>query len=155
MTAWDSYEVLAEITTNSLSCSSDFGVGLVVGWKGHTGSEQPRVGHPFPGLGWYAKFQAPGSFFNIYANTAIHIEEVLVRDTTGRTLALGVKYMFRFRTQRLSASASRYSLKVWQAGTSEPPVFDLTVDAEATLGSLVLGAHRADVSFGRIVVTGL
>jgi hypothetical protein len=153
MTTWNDFEVVGEITFNSLDCGNDFGVGFVVGWKGHNSSGQPRDGHPFPGLGWYAKFQGgTNGFLNIYENTPTHVETILIADNSGRILPVGVKHLFKFRTQAISGSQSRYSLKVWQFGTSEPANFDLVVNGELSVGSLP-GAHGADVSFGTITVT--
>lgn len=155
MNTWDNYEITAEVTMHSLDCAGDFGVGIVAGWKGHTGDEQPRVGHPFPGLGWYAKFPATTAALNLYENTTLHPEQIIAQDTSGRVLLEGLKYIFKFRVETISASASRFSLKVWPAATTEPASFDLVSTGERSQGSIVLGAHRADVSFGTVTVTGL
>lgn len=78
---------------------------------------------------------------------------MLIQDTSGRKLSLGVKYVFKFMTQRNSQNGSRYSLKVWPAGSTEPVNWDLQIDGELAQGSALLVAHQADVAFGRIVVT--
>ncbi|MBV9181946.1 MAG: hypothetical protein JO356_11600, partial [Acidobacteria bacterium] len=161
MSAWTDYEVMAEVTANTFDCH-DIGVGLVVGWKGHTREDngvdkldQPRVGHPFPGLGWFATLGynlTPQAQFNIYANTSKTPEGVLAVDKSGRQMLPGVKYMFRFRNKQNSLGGSHYSLKVWPASESEPGAWYLEGDGEKTEGSVVLAAYRVDASFGKISV---
>jgi uncharacterized repeat protein (TIGR01451 family) len=160
--SWHDYEVTLEATLNALDCH-DFGApAIVVGWQGHTTlqygvplPDQPRTGHPFPGLGWYSMDAAPFARLDIFENTPSTPENVMIQDTSGFTLSLGVKYMFKFRVQHNTIGGSHYKYKVWPSGTSEPATYNLEVDGELSQGSIVLGAHRADVSFGRITVVGL
>jgi hypothetical protein len=161
MTAWHNYDVSAEITIHSLG-SPDYGVGIVVGWKGHSTlqygvplPDQPRTGHPFPGLGWYNydPTKGPAPQICIWENTATNIETVMVSSV--RTLALETKYNFRFRVQAAGTTSSTFSLKVWPSGTIEPAAFDLTATGDLSQGSVVLGSHRADVTFGNLSVTAL
>jgi regulation of enolase protein 1 (concanavalin A-like superfamily) len=164
ISAWTDYEVTAEVTVNAFDCH-DYGVGIVVGWQGHTTADngvikpdQPRTGHPFPGLGWFATLGsnlAPNAQFNIYANTSATPETALAKDTTGRKMTVGAKYMFKFRTVQNTLGGSHYSLKVWLASSPEPTNWDLQADGVKTQGSIVLGAHRVDVSFGKINVIQL
>jgi regulation of enolase protein 1 (concanavalin A-like superfamily) len=161
---WTDYEVTAEVTVNAFDCY-DYGIGLVVGWQGHTTADngvikpdQPRTGHPFPGLGWFSTLGsnvAPNGQFNIYANTSATPETALAKDATGRTMTVGAKYMFKFRTVQNTLGGSHYSLKVWLASSPEPMSWDLQADGVKTQGSIVLGAHRVDVSFGKINVIPL
>jgi len=161
ISAWTDYEVTAEVTVNAFDCH-DYGVGIVVGWQGHTTAnhgiikpDQPRVGHPFPGLGWFStlgKNLAPNAQFNIYANTATTPETALAKDTSGRKMIPGLKYMFKFRTEQNAQGGSHYSYKVWLASSPEPANWDLQADGDRTQGSILLGAHRVDVSFGKINV---
>jgi len=161
ISTWTDYEVTAEVTVNAFDCH-DYGVGIVVGWQGHTTADngvikpdQPRTGHPFPGLGWFATLGgnlAPNAQFNIYANTTATPEKALVKDTSGRKMVPGTKYMFKFRTVQNTLGGNHYSLKVWPASSPEPTKWDLQADGQRTQGSIVLGAHRVDVSFGKISV---
>ena len=161
---WSNYEVTAEVTVNAFDCQK-YGVGIVVGWRGHTTTDngvskpdQPRTGHPFPGLGWFSTLEhnvAPNGQFNIYANTYATPEMALAKDASGRKMTPGVKYMFKFRTVQNTLGGSHYSLKVWVASSPEPANWDLQADGMKTQGSIVLGAHRADVSFGKINVIPL
>jgi hypothetical protein len=159
---WNDYEVTLEATLNATDCH-DFGApAIVVGWKGHTTlqygvplPDQPRTGHPFPGLGWESMETAPFARLDIYENTPTTPENVMIQDTSGFTLTLGVKYMFKFKVQHNSIGGSHYSYKVWPSGTSEPTTYNLEIDGELSQGSVVIGAHRADVSFGKISIAGL
>ena len=161
MKTWTEYEVTAEVTAHAFDCH-DHGVGIVVGWQGHTTSDngvtkpdQPRSGHPFPGLGWISTVGtnlAPDAQFNIYANTSTTPETALAADTSGRKMIPGVKYIFKFRTQANAFGGSHYSLKVWPAKAEEPQKWDLEADGQKTQGSVVLGAHQVDVSFGKVSV---
>jgi hypothetical protein len=157
--SWTNYQVTAEMTINNLDCSG-FAFGLVVGWSGHTTDptqpqpDQPRTGHPFFGFGTYSTI--PNQVLNIYANSPSYHETVLVQDMTGITLTPGVKYVMKFAVQRNSANpTSHLSLKVWPASSAEPSNWNLQADGDASTGSVILAAHRTDVSFGKIAVTSL
>ncbi|MEQ1946608.1 MAG: DUF1349 domain-containing protein, partial [Bryobacteraceae bacterium] len=156
---WGSLEASAEVTINALNCH-DFGVGLVSGWQGNTTlqygvalPDQPRTGHPFPGLGWYSMESSPNERLDIYSNTSSRPEYVLVQDTSGRRLSTGQKYIFKFNVQDNAFGGSHYRLKVWPAASSEPATWDLETDGELSRGSIILAAHNADVSFGTVTVT--
>ena len=95
---------------------------------------------------------APDAQFNIYANTSTTPETALAADTSGRKMIPGVKYIFKFRTQANAFGGSHYSLKVWPAKAEEPQKWDLEADGQKTQGSVVLGAHQVDVSFGKVSV---
>jgi hypothetical protein len=161
MKSWMDYEVTGEVTAHAFDCH-DYGVGIVVGWQGHTSSDngvmkpdQPRTGHSFPGLGWISTLGsnlAPHAQFNIYANTAATPEAALAADTSGRLMLPGVKYIFKFQNKANIAGGSHYSLKVWPAAEPEPEKWDLEADGQKAQGSVVLGAHQVDVSFGKITV---
>jgi uncharacterized repeat protein (TIGR01451 family) len=160
---WQNYVATAEVTLNSLD-PFGFGVGIICGWQGHTTlqygqplPDQPRTGHPFPGFGGYI---AGGAFpgggppsLNIYTNTPSTPEAVLAQ--TPRTLQLGVKYIFKFQVQQNLSGGSHYSFKAWPASSPEPAPWDVQADGELSQGSILLAAHRADVSFGLVTVTGL
>jgi hypothetical protein len=159
-TTWTNYVATAEITMNALD-GCGFAVGIVAGWQGHTTIEygvplpdQPRVGHPYPGAGAYTLGDGAAGL-QIGANTASNPEAVLARDTSGRTLQTGVKYIFKFQAQQNITGGSHYSFKVWSASGTEPANWDLQADGELSHGSILLYAHKADISIGKVTVTGL
>jgi Beta xylosidase C-terminal Concanavalin A-like domain len=162
--SWTDYQLTAEITVNTLDCT-DFSFGVVVGWTGHTTDptqpqpDQPRTGHPFFGFGSYATTGnqvAPNAELNIYANSVHYPEKVLIQDASGFMPVPGVKYIMKFAVQRNSGGAtSHYSLKMWPATGTEPANWLLQADADPSTGSIVLAAHRSDVSFGKVTVVSL
>jgi uncharacterized repeat protein (TIGR01451 family) len=156
---WKNFVATAEVTMNSLD-GYGFAVGIIAGWQGHTTlqygqplPDQPRTGHPFPGFGGYTDGPGGPPSLVIYENTPSVPEAVITQ--TGKTLQIGVKYIFKFQAQQNSSGGSHYSFKVWPASSREPANWDLQGDGELSLGSIVLAAHRADVSFGAVTVTGL
>ena len=155
-------EVTAEMTFNNSDCF-EFGLGVLVGWSGHTygdpyalNPDQPRTGHPYFGIGEYG-ISKPGTptDLNIEANSTNFPETTLIRDTSVK-LVLGVKYVFKFAVQRNpNNTSSHFSLKVWPASTAEPASWNLQADGDASTGSVMLATFRSDVSFGKITVVAL
>jgi hypothetical protein len=158
-TTWRNYTVTAEVTLNS-GYPFGYAVGIIVGWQGHTTvqygqilPDQPRTGHPFPGLFQYSSDGGPANL-NIYENTPTNPEHVMVKDTSGKTLQLGTKYIFKGQVAANASRGSHYSFKVWAASSPEPANWDLQTDGELSQGSIVLAAHMANVNFGRVTITG-
>ncbi|HVW86967.1 MAG TPA: DUF1349 domain-containing protein [Bryobacteraceae bacterium] len=156
-TNWTNYTVTAEVTMNSLD-PAGFSVGIVAGWQGHTTiqygqplPDQPRTGHPFPGAAGYNAGNGPPTL-NIQENTVANPETVIAQDTSGRTLNLGVKYIFKFQAQANASGGSHYSFKVWPASASEPANWDLQADGELSNGSVILLAHECDITFGNVTI---
>jgi hypothetical protein len=150
----------AEVTMNSLD-SFGYAVAIIAGWQGHTTlqygvplADQPRTGHPFPAFGGYAQGLPGPPALMIYQNTPAVPESVISQNTT-KTLQTGVKYIFKFQAQQNKSGGSHYSFKAWAASSQEPSGWDVEGDGELSKGSLVLAAHRADVSFGAVTVTAL
>jgi hypothetical protein len=159
--SWTSYEITVPVTVHA-RYSSDFGIGIVTGWQGHTEcgglpgcvtGSQPRTGHPFFGLSWWVNHYAASSTVEeIYANSPSYFETPLIN--VPRNLTLGTPYMFKFLVQRNSPSGTHYALKIWPVGSAEPATWDLQVDdSDTTLGSIVLAAYKGDVSFGTVTIT--
>jgi exosortase len=150
MNTWANLVGTAEMTLNAID-GRPFGMGVIVGWRGHTQAsrdDQPRTGHPFP-----ASFQYSGTALGIYANTSLSPETWLVQKTA--PLSLGVKYTFKFRVTPNSWGGSHFSFKAWKSRTKEPPHWQLEADGELARGSVLIGAHNADISVGRINITPL
>jgi hypothetical protein len=174
MSAWKNYIVTAEATVHYINDSAIpapashvenvFGVGIVVGWKGHTpdifgqpSSIQPNVGHPFPAVGWYSDSGRIGPVLGLYQNTPTHPESVMTYlPGTGLALNFETKYIFKMQvTTNANRQTNHYSLKVWPAASAEPALWTVQADGDLSQGSVLLAAHRTDVSFGKITVTGL
>ena len=158
--AWDRYEAVVDVTIHSMH-PRDNGVGIVAGWRGATtdnygvpNPQQPRIGHPFPGLGWYSKEIGRQQRLNIYRNFGGTWETRLAEHPTYQ-LTQGLTYTFKLRVEPIDATTAQYSLKVWEAGTSEPTHFQVTAASARQGGSIVLATHRMDVSFGGLTVTAL
>jgi hypothetical protein len=161
---WTDYQVTAEITVNQFDCT-EFSLGVIVGWTGHATDntvplqpDQPRTGHPFSAFGTYATIgtdRPPTGTLNIYANSPNFPERVLKQDTTGITLTPGVKYMMKLAVQRVSGTASQFSLTLWPASGIEPSQPTLQVNGDPSTGSVLLAVHEADVSFGKVSVVAL
>jgi LmbE family N-acetylglucosaminyl deacetylase/regulation of enolase protein 1 (concanavalin A-like superfamily) len=157
---WTDYEVTVPVTLHSVDGSKpDAGVGIGVGWQGHTGGSRPRVGHPTGGLCLYARAAPEPSPLRLalgYSPGPVHDTTVATRELT---LAPGVRYMFRFRQQGLASGSTRYSCKVWPADEAEPVAWTLSADiphwsgtTTQRAGSAVLLAHQVDATFGDATV---
>lgn len=171
MSRWKDYLVTAEVTVHYITDSkisppagedNGFGVGIVVGWKGHTkdvfgrpSSEQPGVGHPFPAVGWYSNTSNLGPYLNLYQNTPSHQERVMAYlPSDGLALKFETKYIFKMQVKANPDNrSSHFSFKAWPASSPEPSQWSVQADGDLSQGSVVLGAHRTDVSFGKVTVT--
>jgi len=171
MSAWKNYVVTAEVTVHYINDSNIpappshtdnvFGVGFVVGWKGHTkdvfgrpSSEQPGVGHPFPAVGWYSNSGGIGPYLSLYQNTPSHHESVMAYlPSNGLALKFETKYVFKMQVKANPDNrSSHFSFKAWPASSPEPSQWSVQADGDLSQGSVLLGAHRTDVSFGKITV---
>ncbi|HEV7525610.1 MAG TPA: hypothetical protein VGP92_11630, partial [Acidimicrobiia bacterium] len=155
---WSAYDATVQLTVNSLDPHEN-GVGLIAGWRGTTADnygvpsgEQPRVGHPFPALGWYSLEVGRKQRLNIYRNFAPTYEQRLIEDPTF-VLSPGVPYNLKMEVLPTGPTTAQYSIKIWEVGTTEPAAWRLTAVSARQDGSLVLGAHRSDVTFGGVTVT--
>ena len=79
-------------------------------WTGHTDNPisglQPKTGWlPLGAIGWFERGRLEIEGF-----------EGVTKDTTGKTLPVGVPYNFKMRVETLSGQGSLYSLKVWEEG---------------------------------------
>jgi regulation of enolase protein 1 (concanavalin A-like superfamily) len=171
---WKDYVATAEVTLHYISDfnltppanhnDSDFGVGILVGWHGHTSdifgvpqNVQPNIGHPFPAVGWYSSAGGHGGVLQLYQNTATHIEQVMAfQPSSGLALQFETKYIFKIQvTLNSGGTSSHYSFKVWPSGTTEPSTWNVQSDGDVSQGSIVLVAHRSDVTFGQVSVSQL
>ena len=167
---WLNYTVTAEVTMHNVDdpfvaeppgFPPGFGFGIILGWKGHTTiqygvplPDQPRTGHPFPGLAWYTWNPALGkAVLELYENTPSVPERIMATDPSALQLSFDVKYIFKVQTQQISGSQTQYSFKAWPATGTEPSNWTVTSVGDLSQGGIVLAAFRSDVSFGQITVT--
>jgi hypothetical protein len=133
-------------------------VGFVLRWPGHSNLPsrvsgwQPKTGYlPLGAMAWYA-FDPGGEHQTLVGNDL----RVLDRDSTGRRLRFGVRYIFKARVETLPGLGGRYRFKIWPADLPEPAGWDLSGQEgldDPQSGCAVLVAHNVDASFGDVVVT--
>jgi regulation of enolase protein 1 (concanavalin A-like superfamily) len=153
--AWQQFVASVEVTINALD-GHGFALGILAGWQGHmavpygpTAIEQPN---PYPAFGGYSKAYPNPPSLRIQSNSVTNPENLMAEDNSGRTLAVGVKYIFKLQTQRNGLGGSHYKLKVWPAAAVEPSAWDLEADGDLSRGSIGLVSQRADVSFGPFTI---
>jgi uncharacterized repeat protein (TIGR02543 family) len=164
--AWQNYEITVPVTIHRVDPagyeppSNGPAVGFILRWPGHSDNpsslagRQPKTGYlPLGALAWYS-----------YEPTTEHLElignnlQVLGRETTGRRLLPGVRYIFKARVETVAGAGGRYSIKVWPEGQAEPAPWDLSGQEEVTdpqQGCAVLVAHHVDASFGNVSIQPL
>ncbi len=157
---WAQYIVTAQVRINSMDPDGS-AVGIIAGWQGATGDlngtptpDQPRVGHPFPAALLYDNAAGTTPKVDLYANSDSHPEQSLQSDGSGLQLTPGQTYTFKMRVTDNAFGGSLFQVKVWPTGTTEPAAWLLQADGDLSRGSVVLAAHRADVSFGTVSVVG-
>jgi hypothetical protein len=138
------YEVLVPITIHSME--GDGGVGVLLRWKGHTSTPvsctQPQCGYfPLGAISWFRSNR-----LEFYQGNSVSF-----------TRQLEVTYMFRTSVETDAVSGNtNYRIKFWEQGSTEPQAWNLeqtegTSDLQE--GSLMLIAHKTDVTFGDVIVT--
>ncbi len=116
---WDNYEATLQITADNITTSDPyqgisgaFGLGMM--WNGHTdfpiSGEQPKEGY------------VPIAAF-VFRNGQIEVHATdwsTVLDTEPFNLQQGHTYDIDFRVDQVNVLDHMYSLKIWEAGASEP-----------------------------------
>ncbi len=158
---WDNYEATVPITIHGIDPngfnwpSVAPGLGVLLRWKGHSiwGNWQPNIGYlPEGGTIWY-DWGDNGGRLKLFGDDGLNM-----LDQSGRKLDFDVQYMFKIRAETRPGEGTLYSAKVWAAGESEPPGWDLSgMDGPSDLpdGSMLLVAHHVDATFGTVTVTPL
>jgi len=154
---WQQFVASVEVTINSLD-GHGFALGILAGWQGHMavpyGPTAIEAPNPYPGFGGYSKTYANAPSLRIQSNSITNPESLMAVDNSGRTLAVGVKYIFKLQSQPNGLGGSHYKFKAWPAAGAEPLTWDLEGNGDLSQGSIGLVAHRADVSFGLITIAG-
>ena len=161
---WKDYEVVVPVTIHGLSPSGwkhpsgGPAVGILVYWSGHT--DHPRAGWqpksgwlPLGAIGWYRWVNDSGAEqLQLFGNR----NEALVKDVSGKKLEFNETYLFKMFVESSNRERPVYKLKVWQEKETEPEDWDLIAEGfpdDPEGGSVVLLAHEAEVTFGKIEIT--
>lgn len=123
-------------------------IGVGFGWQGHTGTGQPRLGHPYQSIG-FIRGLASSPYLELMRNGDVGVAVVPA------AIAIGTRYLLRIQSQATTATTSRVRMKVWVDGSPEPGAWQIQNDFTTRTGSILLIAHRADVTFGDAIIAPL
>lgn len=163
---WKDYEISVPVTLYGFNASAyQFPsvapvIGFVMRWQGHYSwgadayaSGQPRHGFaPCGALGLYGWSDWRGRRLNIVANDG---STVLVEDTSGFKMRLGITYVMKMSVQSRPGKTSLYSLKAWPQDENEPDGWVLEAEGrigEHSRGSVILLSHHTAAAFGNVSV---
>ncbi len=161
--AWEDYELLCSATVLSLdpegwtAGTKGPGLGFGLRWSGHTpGWGYPQPNHDIYPLGaifMYRWFETSERW-----ELWINYDEAVI-PLGGSTLQIGQTYHYRVRCETQGGGGTRYRLRWWPEGYSEPDWwdFDYTTPAEDDhpAGSLLFVSHHVDVHLGNVSVSAL
>jgi VCBS repeat-containing protein len=135
------YEAVMPITTHSIV--SGGAVGIAVGWHGHTGPQNPKLGHPFQAIAWVL---STGNMQMLRNGDAVQAQ-------TPVPFVLGTRYMLKVRSESIGGGQHNVKAKWWDAGGSEPGSWNLSENFTTMNGSVLLIAHMADATFEEVSIT--
>jgi hypothetical protein len=160
-TGWVDYEISVPITMHAIrptgmrfpSCGH--WAGLVLRWQGHYdwSTDQPL-------RGWFPLGAICGYIWKTNLNRRVlamigNNDQVIAMDMSGRQLDLRKPYWYKVRVQSQPGGPSRYAMKVWDVQEEEPFAWDMEgtgIQGELPCGSILLGAHQCEASFGDLRV---
>ncbi len=131
------------------------GVGVLLRWQGHSDWHDlmPRRGYlPFGAIAW-------GAIGTGDADRRMQLYSGADGSTLGRrsdrVMPAGEPTMLKVEVRSQAARPSLYRMKLWPAGRTEPPQWDLEAEnhrGELATGSVVLLAHHTDATFGDVLI---
>ena len=142
----DNYEVTVPFTLHS----NFSGIGFAVGWQGHKGGSSPRKGWPLQALAWLRKKNKTS--FNIVTYGGLIDWEVNRASQEVTPLVVGEKYMLKSYSKPLNNGMSQFNVKFWKQSEGEPIAWNMHADVPTRDGSVLLVAHKADVTFGNVSI---
>ena len=146
------YEVTVPITTHS-----DFaGMGVAIGWQGHTDDEaphSPRIEWPLQALAW-VRGGLSNSSLEIVTYGGLSGWEVIQAAQPVITAA-NVTYILKTRSEYLGSGTSRVYVKFWPQSDAEPTGWNISADVPTRDGSVLLVAYDANVTFGNVEIIPL
>lgn len=139
--AWTNYEVQTSFIVHNFPTANEGGVGIITRWQGHV-----QVGTEQPAKGW-GRIGAYGYYSNRTRGLALWLNDNSAdrKEASFPGFSLNQVYNMKFR-----AEGNVYSLKVWPQGTQEPADWNMSYSDssdEMSRGSILLVAHKADVTF--------
>ena len=140
------YQIEVPLTMHELLAPT--GVGLAIGWRGHNGSGQPLLGHPYQMIAWIDGFPNNPVLQFLYNGDNVATEVPI-------SVSLGTRYVMKLRSQSLGGGQSDVRVKLWEEINPEPASWDLQFTFPTLDGSALLIAHRADATFGDVIMTPL
>ena len=150
---WDDYEITVPITIHAIDSdgyqwpSISPGFGITFRWQGHTDSP---VSCTQPHCGWLPS--GAGSWYDIGQDGPLKLDG-LVDNTV--TMNVGDTFYWKYRVETTPGTGTSYSLKVWEAGQSEPAEWNLTKQrgmGDVANGSAFLVAHHVDLTIGNLTI---
>jgi len=160
--SWANFEVTVPITVHALDLrafdpsvrpySGAPGLGITARWPGHselTPGEQPLAyWHPNGAGAWY-----DFGYNEKWLGGASGLDQ-----RQAWAMPLGVRHLWKMRCELLPTGETFYGLKIWEDGTPEPPVWDLSGTeglADLQNGSVLFVAHHVDATFGDVEIVPL
>jgi hypothetical protein len=157
-TSWQDYEVTTSVIFHDFTVPRPgpptFNVShaaIATRWPGHDIDDNQPMVKWFP-LGATAEFRLTDNLDSCRWRV-FDGEHLYVEDTSKiRTINLGTKYHMKHRVFTINDSLTRYQVKLWEDGQSEPTSWDLVANEHSaeniSSGSALLLAHNTDVTFG-------
>jgi hypothetical protein len=161
MTSWTNYEVTVPVTVHSAEAypyatvGGSPGVGIMLRWQGHNydRDRQPALGWDDHGsLAWFRWLYNASNTGR--AELAGNVETPL-QNNSQNLFIIGNTFYMKARVLTVAGGDIYYSYKMWNASDSEPFAWDMVAlgDANSTdNGSILLVAHKVDVSFGDVII---
>jgi len=153
--SWPSeVEVLAPITIHDYVSTSGRGaIGIGLGWRGHSGGEQPALGHKYEAIAFIRDVDSAPilALYRVDNNGYLDV----LQASTPVNVSLGVRYLMRMRSEAVNVDSSLVSVKVWEDGTTEPAGWSLQSRFATVSGAVLLISHYAETTFGNTIVRPL
>ncbi|HEX2980156.1 MAG TPA: hypothetical protein VHO48_07820 [Anaerolineaceae bacterium] len=151
-TSWRQYDVSVPFTV--YRDAGNGGIGVILRWRGHTGSNSPATNWTEIGAYGYYSFRLNALVLRLNGTEP---PPSLQKDM-GNFL-FGTQYMLRMRVE--GGDSGTYSLKMWPASSPEPSAWDLVATdstpsiPDISAGATLLVAHNVDAHFGNVIITPL
>ena len=121
-------------------------IGLGIGWEGHEGTNVPRTDWPSQNIAWLDS--SDGNFFSqiLLFDGGSQAEQEMPGVRAGGT------YILKTRSEWLIEDKTWVDLKVWPLGSPEPAEWQLSAPVTTRDGSVLIIAHRIDVTIQDIQI---